>query len=378
MRRILIVVVLIFLAIGVWLYWQASLPSPFVVSGFVEADQIRVGSRVGGRVAEVLVEEGDRMAARSPLFRLDPFDLLEQLKAAEANLAARRAEHQKLSDGFRPEEIEQARARRDRAAAVLKKLEAGPRPREIQIARERLNAARADLEYAESEYQRLAGLREQDAVAKSEFDQAVRQRDAARAQVAAAEQELALLEEGFREEEIAEARAQLAEAEQALKLLTEGYRREEIAQGAAQAEAAQAEVAAIRERLGELTVVAPCDCVIEAIDLRPGDLVSPNAPSVSLLDTSRMWVRTYVPEVRLGQVGLGQAVGVRVDSFPEETFAGRVTFVAREGEFTPRNIQTPEERSKQVFRVKVTLDDGYDRLRVGMAADVWFEGPPDE
>ena len=125
--------------------------------------------------------------------------------------------------------------------------------------------------------------------------------------------------------------------------------------------------------MNELTVTAPTHCVVEAIDLRPGDLVAANAPSVSLVDTARLWVRSYVPEARLGEVRLGELVPVRVDSFPKERFAGRITYIAQQAEFTPRNIQTPEERSKQVFRVKVTLEGpGKERLRVGMVADVLF------
>jgi multidrug resistance efflux pump len=123
----------------------------------------------------------------------------------------------------------------------------------------------------------------------------------------------------------------------------------------------------------ELTVVSPCDCVVESIDLRPGDLVARDAPSVALLDLSRLWVRAYVPESRLGQVKNEHKVFVEVDSFPDERFAGHVSFISREGEFTPKNIQTPEERSKQVFRIKVLLDEGMDRLRIGMAADVLLD-----
>jgi multidrug resistance efflux pump len=113
--------------------------------------------------------------------------------------------------------------------------------------------------------------------------------------------------------------------------------------------------------------------VVEAIELQPGDLTAPNAPSVSLLDTSRMWVRTYVPQLHLDRVRLGQMLPVAIDALPDLAFTGTVTFIANEGEFTPRNIQTPEERSKQVFRMKVRLDEHLDRLRVGMSADVLLQ-----
>ncbi len=130
---------------------------------------------------------------------------------------------------------------------------------------------------------------------------------------------------------------------------------------------------AIRTRLAEMEVVAPCDCTVEVFELRPGDLVSANAPAVALLDRTRLWVRAYVPEMRLGQVRPGMAVPVRVDGFGQERFGGRVTYVATQAEFTPRNVQTPEERSKQVFRIKVTVEDAVRRLRPGMSADVLFD-----
>jgi multidrug resistance efflux pump len=165
----------------------------------------------------------------------------------------------------------------------------------------------------------------------------------------------------------------LAATEQVFRKLEAGFRIEEIAAAEARLEAARAETAAIEAQLAELTVSSPCDCLIEATDLRPGDLVSPNAPSVALLDLSRLWVRAYVPENRLGQVRIGDTVSVRVDSFHDRLFDGRVTFLSSEAEFTPQNVQTPEERSKQVFRIKVAIDEGKQDLRVGMWADVLMD-----
>lgn len=370
MRKVLGVAVLLGLGVLGWLYWQQHKPQSLVVSGFIEADLIRVGSRVGGRVAAVDVTEGQRVKTGTPLFQIDPFDLQEQLKQAEAELAASEADHARLMAGNRPQEIEQARAKHDRMAAVYEKLVAGPRPREVDIAREELNRAKAGLELAESEYERVESLRKQGTAPKIELDLAVRQLKAAKADTTAAQLRLALLEEGTRQEDLAEAKAALAEAEQARRLLEAGFRTEDIAKAAAQVNAAQARVAAIKVRLKELVVTAPCDCIVEAIDLHPGDLVAMNAPAVSLLDVTKLWVRAYVPESRLGQVRLGQTVPIQVDSFQDERFRGRLTYLAQEAEFTPRNVQTPEERSKQVFRIKVYLEEGLDRLRVGMAADV--------
>ena len=357
----------------VWLFWQQGRAPEFVVSGFIEADQIRVGSQVGGRVAEVFAEEGARMQRGEVLFRLEPFDLEAVSKKAGSNLAAAQAEYARLTAGFRPEEVQQAQARRERARAILEKAVTGPRPQEITIAREQLRSARAASILAESEFIRLEALVTIDQVSKEAYDEAVRAREAAQAELAIAEHSLALLEEGTRKEDIAAARAGFAETEQALALMREGYRREDVAAAAARLASAEAELAAVQARLNELDVLSPCDCILETIELEPGDLVSANAPAASLLDSDGLWVRTYIPEARLSRLRIGQIVPVRVDGIKDELFNARISYIAQEGEFVPRNIQTPEERSKQVFRTKLILREGLDRLRAGMAVDVLFE-----
>lgn len=361
------------IVLAAWLYWQQRRDVALVVSGLIEADEIRVGSRVGGRVAEVVGQEGQRVRTGDVLVRIDPFDLRERLARASAELAAATVEHARLKAGYRPQEIAQAQARRARAAAILDKLKAGPRPREIEIARERCKVAQANLDLAEAEHRRMLRLRKEAQAAELEMDHAVRALKSAQAELAATEQELHLLEEGTRKEEIAEAQAQLAEAEQAVRIAEEGYRKEEVAAAAARIAAAEAEEQIIRMQLRELEVRSPCDCTIEANDLRPGDIISANAPSIALIDPTRLWVRAYVPEERLGKIKLDQRVPIRVDGFPNERFKGRISFIARQAEFTPRNVQTPEERSKQVFRIKVMIEEGLDRLRVGLSADVLLD-----
>jgi HlyD family secretion protein len=367
---VIFIVVVVFILSG--LLWQQSRPPVFIVSGFIEADQIRVGSQVGGRVAEVMAEEGDQVNVDAILYRIEPFDLDAALAEARSEFAATNAEFERLKNGFRKEEIEQADARWQHAQATMDRVIAGPRAQEISVAKEQVKIAKAGLELAEAELTRLGALVKKNQVSEEAHDNGIRERKAAAAEFASSVQTLSLLLEGSRKEDIAVARADVAEAEQALALMKNGYRDEDITRAAAQTAATAARLEAIQVRVDELEVKSPCNCVVEAIDLRPGDLVPANAPSVSLLDLNRLWVRTYVPEARLSKIKLGMQVPIRVDGLEDEQFMGHITFIAQGGEFTPRNIQTPEERSKQVFRVKVTLHEGRDRLRVGMATDVLF------
>lgn len=345
---------------------------PLKVSGFVEAEEIRVGSRVGGRVARVAVAEGAMVKQGETLFELEPFDLLERRAEAQAQLAAREAESQRLVAGFRAEEIAQSKARRDQLAATLEKLVAGPRKQEIAAAEAHARLAQAQLDLSQNEFDRAKSLFERKATSAEEMDQATNQLKAAQSTLAARQEELALLTEGTRKEDLDAARAQLEETEQAWKLHQAGYRAEEIAGAKAAADAARAALAAIDRQIGELSVRSPTAARVEAVDLHPGDLVGPSAPAISLMDLSHLWVRAYVPENRIN-IEIGQKLAVTVDSFPGERFMGHATFIARQAEFTPGNVQTPEERSKQVFRIKVALDEGLEKLRPGMAADVWLK-----
>lgn len=351
------------------LYWSQSRFQEEFVSGTIEADDMRVGSRVGGRVREVNVEEGQLVRAGDPLISLDPYDLNERLTEAHALLAVQKATLARLEAGFRSEEIAQARAKRDALKAVLDKLIAGRRPLEISMLEAKERIALAEFNNANRELERIRSIVERTA---DELDRATFFRDGKEAALALARDELALAREGTRVEEKAEAAAKLAEADAALQMLERGYREEEKAEARARVEAAAAAVAALQRQLEELTVRAPRECVVDAIDLEPGDLIAPSAPVVTLIDPKSLWVRAYVPEGRLG-VQIGQKVAVAVDAYPKRRFAGRISFIARQSEFAPSNAQTQEERSKRVFRIKVMLDEGHDVLRPGMSADVYLK-----
>ncbi len=371
MRRLLIVVPIALAALGA-LVWSQYRRAPYFVSGYIESHQIRVGSRVGGRVQQVRVVEGQRVAQGEPLVELEPYDLLERQAQARATLSAQEAALAKLRAGARPEELEQARAARDRAQVVLDKLVAGARPLELTIQAANLARANAELVKAQQDHDRVGKLVAQGQASEDEWHDVTRRLGVAQASFDAAHDQLALLREGPRAEDIAEQRARLAEVAATLALLEAGPRAEDLAQAEAHVEAARAAQAAIDQQLGELTIRAPVDSVVEAVDLRPGDLIAPNAPVVALLDPSELWVRAYLPENRL-DIPIGQQVAIAVDSYPGRRFAGHIVYIARAAEFTPSNVQTAEKRSRQVFRVKVVLDEGCELLRAGMSADVYLE-----
>lgn len=356
-----------------WSQWQTPEEK---VSGVIEADEIRLGSRVGGRVSEVLVEEGGAVHAGQPLVRLEEFDLRQRLTEAQAILAQRKEEHKKLDFGRRPQEIAQAEAGFRQAEATVKRMERPPREEEVKAAKAQLRLAQAQAEQASANQRRLldAAQRQPSAVSREELDRAEESVQVTRAAVEVREEELTILNLGVREEEREEARAARDGARAAWELMNEGFRDEEKAQAKAAVDAAQAAVEAIEEQLAELVIESSVEGRVEALELQPGDLVAPNAPVLSLMDTGHLWVRAYIPQRRL-DIKVGDRLPVTVDAYPGHRLTGVVTFVSRQAEFTPSNVQTYDERAKQVFRVKITLDkidDPEVKLYPGMTADVYL------
>jgi multidrug resistance efflux pump len=357
--------------VGLALY--QSRPRPGAISAVIEADDIRVGSLTGGRVQTVLVQEGQEVAPGQTLARLDPYNLPERLAEAEAERAAAKAVCARLATGFREEEREQARGRRDAAQAAYEEAVAGPRKEEVEQATELHREALADLRLARQLSERSTALYKQQAGSKEEMDRDTARTAAAEALVNARRAQLELLRNGTRSEVIAQCRARLEQARAEVRLVENGYRSEELEEANARLRMAEARVQALQKQMRELDIVAPVGAVVEAVSLRPGDMVAPSAPAVTLVERGRLWARTYLPESHLARAQLNAPVRLLVDGFPGRSFTGKVVFTAHLPEFTPNNVQTPDTRGNQVYRVRIAITEGLDVLRPGMAASLSFD-----
>lgn len=354
------------LAYGGYRLWQAR--QPYTWSGTVEARTISVGSRAGGRVKAVHVREGEEVKAGRALLELEPGDLYAQRLQAQGQLEQAQANLEKLEKGARPEEIAAARARAMTATAQLAETRTGPRQEQVLAAQARLQAAEVQVQKAELDANRFRQLFARGAAARAELDNA---ESALRAQVAtrdALKQQLAELENGARREELEQAMARAAEARASAKLIVAGSRVEDIKAARGQVDAAQGRLDAIQTMIDELVVKAPRDARVESLDLRPGDILAPNATAATLLEKDQLYVRIYVPETLIGRIAVGQKVPIRVDSFPGQRFWGEVEHINSVGEYSPRNLQTADERADQVFATRIGIHQGRDKLRAGMAA----------
>jgi len=341
---------------------------PYEWSGTVEARMISVGSRAGGRVKEVLAREGDLVKAGQPLLILEPGDLHAQLLQAQGQLEQAQATLEKLEKGARPEEIAEARARALTATAALEQTRTGARREQINAARARLDAQEVLAQKAQLDAQRYRLLFQKGAAARAELDNAETN---LRAQVAtrdALKQQLEELEHGSRSEEVQQAQARALEARASEQLVKAGSRVEDIKAAHGQVAAAQGRVDAMQVLIDELIVRAPKQSRVESLDLRPGDIVAPNATAATLLEEDQLYVRIYVPETLIGKIKIGEEVPVTVDSFPGKSWKGVVEHINTVGEYSPRNLQTADERADQVFATRIGLREGRAELRAGMAA----------
>lgn len=325
-------------------------------SGTVEARNIRVGSKVGGRIDKVLVREGDQVAPGQILITFDDKEL-------QAALEQSRASAEKAARGFRPEEIAEARAAAAQAKAEYEMRKNGYRQEDIDSAKADLDRANADEVRTHLDFDRYNALAKKDLISKQQRDTAEANWKVAVAQQQSAQHKLAELQRGYRPEEIASAEARYREAQATLEKLERGNRREDI-------ELAKAAYAYDEARYREREVTAPAAAVVEVLDVRPGDLIAPNTPVATLLERDQIYVRIYIPETQIGRIHLGQKAEVRVDSFPNQAFDGLVEQINQQAEFLPRNVQTREERVHQVFGVRIRINDPSGHVLAGMAADV--------
>jgi HlyD family secretion protein len=363
---LLVVVVLAGLAIFAWQAWQRA--QPYEWSGTVEARTISVGSRVGGRVKAVRALEGDRVEAGQILVEIEPADLPAQRLMAKAQLEEAVANLDKLKKGARPEEIDQANARAQTAAAAFEEARVGARGEEIAGAKARLVGMQVTVDKAKLDAERARSLFASQSISQGALDDAESALKGAIAQRDALAQALDELQNGSRREDIQQASARAAEARANAKLVLAGSRAEDIEAAQAAVDAAQGKLDQADVLISELAVRAPRAARVESLDLRPGDILAPNGAAATLLEDDQLYVRVYIPETQIGHIHPGQEVPINVDSFPHRSFRGTVEHINSEGEYSPRNLQTADERADQVFAARVGLLEGQAELRAGMAA----------
>jgi len=288
-----------------------------MVYGNIEATEVDVSAKIPGRVIYRAVDEGQFVKKGDAIARLEDEDLRR--------------------------EVEEARANEKAAEAKLSEALAGSRPQEIKQALAAMEKARSDLEQLKGDRERAAALFKDGVISTQARDQAYTNFQMADAAYRQAKEQYDLVKEGPRKEEIEALRAAYQQARALLSL---------------------------REvQLAYTTVNSPLTGVVLVKDVEPGEVVSAGTPIVTLADLNDIWLKAYISETDLGRVKWNQKVKVTTDTYPDKVYWGRISFISSEAEFTPKNIQTKEERVKLVYRIKVTLENPRMELKPGMPAD---------
>lgn len=302
-------------------------PNFLRVSGNIEVTDIEVSFRIPGWVEARPVAEGETVRSGQLIARLESAELAREVALREAETRAYTAE--------------------------LAALEAGSRPQEIAVAQAEVRHAEAELERLAAEFERQRDLLARNATSQQAYDRARAEYEVAKSQLEEVRERLELVEEGPRQEDIARARARLEQAEQGLGI---------------------AEI-----RLGYATLSSPISGTVLSENVEAGEYVVPGVPVVTVGDLVNTWLRAYVNETDLGRIKLGQRVCVSTDTYPGKAYAGELSFISSAAEFTPKNVQTAEERVKLVYRVKIDIPNPDLELKPGMPADadIWLgEGAP--
>lgn len=382
MKKLIPLVLIAGVALAAYFYLRppAVDPARIRLSGNLEVVEINMAFKTPGRVVELNAKEGDTVTQGQVLARLETQSLELQktrdeagVTAAQSALAQLRIDTDRTRESWE-REMSMRRAEIAQAEAQVRDLEAGSRTQEVAQAQAALDDVRAQLEQARADGDRAQKLFAKEDISRAQYDQTQTRMKSLAAAVQSAEQRLALVKEGPRKESIELARAQLNRSRAAMQV-TEANRREldrkaqEQTLRQAEIDRARAQAGLAATQLDDSAMRAPSAGVVLSRPVELGEIVGAGVTVLTIGDLARPTLRAYVTETQLGRVKLGQKVKLITDSLPGRTFEGTITFIASEAEFTPKQIQTPEERVKLVYRIKIEVPNADGALKNNMPMD---------
>jgi len=384
MKKILIPALVVVAAAGLAVYAfhgsGRNANDRIVVSGNIELTEVNIGFKTAGRLIERTVDEGDVVKKGQLIARLDRDQLVAQRDSLAAGLAS--AEDQlaqaETSLAWQREtlaaDIEQKRGDLAAAEARLAEMKNGSRPQEIQEAKAAVDAAQSEFDRAKKDWERAQTLFKDDDISASQYDEFRNHWESSDATLKQAKERAALVFAGPRVEQVDGAAAQVERSRGALKMAQANQlelkrREQELTVRRAEVERSKANLAQVEAQLADTMAYAPVDGVVLVKSADVGEVLAAGATVVTIGDITHPWLRAYVNETDLGRVKLGSKARITTDSYPGKVYDGRVSFISSEAEFTPKQIQTSEERVKLVYRIKIDIDNPHHELKSNMPAD---------
>ena len=351
-----------------------------VISGNIELTEVSIGFKSAGRFIERTVSEGDAVTRGQILARLDRDQLSAQREREAAGLASSQSQWAQAGTALEWQratlaaDIEQRRADLAAAEARLAELRNGSRPQERQDAKAAVESAQTEAERAKRDWDRAQILYKNDDISTSQFDQFRTRWENAAAALKSVTERQSLVEAGPRVEQINAQAAQVERARAVLKMaeansLEMKRRQQELGTRQAEIARSKANLAMIDTQLNDTVAASPVDGVVLVKGADVGEILAPGTTVLTVGDMDHPWLRGYVNESDLGKVKVGSKVKVTTDSYPGKVYNGRITFISSEAEFTPKQIQTKQERVKLVYRVKIALENPQRELKSNMPAD---------
>jgi HlyD family secretion protein len=384
MKRIILVLIVLAVAgvaaVYVFRGMGSNQTGRIVVSGNIELTEVNIAFKTAGRLIERTVDEGDGVKKAQVIARLDRDQLMAQRQREVAGLESARTQLAQSETSLAWEkatlaaDIEQRRADLASNEARLAELKNGARPQEKLDARAAVEAAQSELDRAKKDWDRAQTLYKNDDISTAQFDQYRNRWESAQAAVKSATEREALVLAGPRAEVINAQQGQVERARAAVKIAEANsleMKRREQDLGTRRAEIARstASIAMIDSQLADTIVASPVDGVVLVKAADVGEVLAPGTTVVTVGDIDHPWLRGYVNETDLGKIKIGAKAKVTTDSYPGKVYQGRVTFISSEAEFTPKQIQTEQERVKLVYRIKIEMENPRRELKSNMPAD---------
>ncbi|MCW2279033.1 HlyD family secretion protein [Heliophilum fasciatum] len=342
--------------------WNWFRPAVAEYSGTLEGTMVPVQPENGGRVTEILVEEGQEVHVGDVIARMDDRAAKIAVAAAQAEVRQGEAKLTDLLGGSRAEEVRRLQANREQFRANADQVRAVQAQYEANLERDRTNLA-----HETKRLQEVQALYEGGALSQRDYDLQVNKYEVAKTQLAGTEAQLASVRA-----QVESAQAQVASAQAGLDLALAGATGAAIEAQKAAVQGAQERLRQAELTLQKLEIASPVNGRVLHQHVELGQVVSTGSRIATILNERDLWVKVYVPEAKLGTVAVGAEAQITVDAYPGQHFAGVVTHISEKAEFTPRNMQTKEARTTLVFAVKVQVREGGEQLKPGMPADVRF------